>query len=159
MESNGAQVSWLTATFRIVPNNPLTNIDGFAIVVHMTTQTKTNLRALPVFPIRHKNGPCCVLAAAPSLTRDGTLTLAAQLKALADPTRLRMLDLLTQQSEPLCVCDITDEFAQNQPTISHHLKLLREAGLVDCEKRGIWAFYWATDDGQKSLMAVTGLAK
>ena len=128
-------------------------------MVYMTTQTKTNFRALPALPIRHKNEPCCAPAAAPSLTRDGTQALAARLKALADPTRLRMLDLLAQQSEPLCVCDITDEFEQNQPTISHHLKLLREAGLVDCEKRGIWAFYWATDDGQKALLAVTGLAK
>lgn len=70
-----------------------------------------------------------------------------------------MLDLLAQQSEPLCVCDITDQFEQNQPTISHHLKLLREAGLIDCEKRGIWAFYWATDEGRKSLAVVRQLAQ
>jgi ArsR family transcriptional regulator len=118
----------------------------------MTTQT--NRRPLPT---RHKNEPCCAPTAAPSLTRAETQALAARLKALADPTRLRMLDLLAQQTEPLCVCDMTDQFEQNQPTISHHLKLLREADLVDCEKRGIWAFYWATDDGRKSLAAVSGL--
>lgn len=124
----------------------------------MSTQTPSNLRPLPV---RHKNERCCAPAAAtaPSLARAETLTLAARLKALSDPTRLRMLDLLAQQAEPLCVCDITDQFEQNQPTISHHLKLLREAGLIDSEKRGIWAFYWATDEGRKTLTAVTGLVR
>lgn len=117
---------------------------------------ETNTRPLP---IRHKNEPCCTIAATPSLSRSGTQTLSARLKAIADPTRLRMLDLLVQQTEPLCVCDITSEFEQNQPTISHHLKLLREAGLIDSEKRGIWAFYWATDEGRKSLAAVTGLLR
>lgn len=81
-----------------------------------------------------------------------------RLKVLADPTRLRMLDLLAQQAGPLCVCDITDQFDQNQPTISHHLKPLREAGLIDCEKRGIWAFYWATNEGRRVLQAVSALA-
>lgn len=81
-----------------------------------------------------------------------------RLKVLADPTRLRMLDLLAQQAGPLCVCDITDQFDQNQPTISHHLKPLREAGLIDCEKRGIWVFYWATNEGRRVLQAVSALA-
>ncbi len=120
----------------------------------MNTQTQAHDRTMPV---RRKNEPCCAPAAAPSLTRAGTQALAARLKALADPTRLRLLDLLAQQPEPLCVCDITPQFAQNQPTISHHLKLLREAGLIDCEKRGIWAFYWATDAGRKSLTTVSSL--
>ena len=86
-----------------------------------------------------------------------TATLAAQLKAVADPTRLRMLDLLVQQREPLCVCDLTEQFSQNQPTISHHLRILREAGLIDTEKRGIWAYYWATDAGRATLSAVRAL--
>lgn len=93
------------------------------------------------------------------MTLASTHELAARLKALADPTRLRMLDLLAQQAEPLCVCDITPQFTQNQPTVSHHLKLLREAGLVDCEKRGIWAFYWATEAGKTSLAAVSELTR
>ncbi len=118
----------------------------------METQTLT--RPLPV---RHKNDPCCAPAAAPGLSRGQTEALAARLKALADPTRLRMLDLLAQQESPLCVCDITDQFAQNQPTISHHLKLLREAGLIASEKQGIWAFYWATDEGRRLLSAVRPL--
>lgn len=112
---------------------------------------RTSSRQLPA---RRKSAPSCAPDAAPSLGSDETHALAAQLKALADPTRLRMLDLLTQQPEPLCVCDITPHFEQNQPTISHHLKLMRAAGLIDCEKRGIWAFYWATPTGSRWLAAV-----
>src|SRR5262249_8354260 len=83
--------------------------------------------------------------------------LAERLKALADPTRLRMLDLLAHQSAPLCVCEINEHFAQRQPTISHHLRILREAGLLDCEKRGVWAYYWATETGAEWLSTVRGL--
>ena len=85
------------------------------------------------------------------------VALAEKLKALGDPTRVRMLDLLAQQREPLCVCDITPRFAQNQPTISHHLRVLREVGLIDTEKRGIWAYYWATETGKRTLVALAAL--
>jgi ArsR family transcriptional regulator len=91
------------------------------------------------------------------LTEAQTTGLAERLKALGDPTRLRMLDLLVQQEAPLCVCDITPQFEQNQPTISHHLRLLREAGLIATEKQGIWAYYWATEEGRRYLAAVTSL--
>jgi len=118
-------------------------------------ETATLARPLP---LRHKNAPCCAPAAPPRLSAAQTEALADRLKALADPTRLRMLDLLVQQHQPLCVCDITDQFPQNQPTISHHLKLLRQAGLIACERRGIWAYYWATEAGRMSLAALTALA-
>lgn len=117
--------------------------------------TQTDVRSLP---IRHKNEPCCAPLAAPRLAPARTEAVAARLKVLADPTRLRMLDLLAQQADPVCVCDITGEFPQNQPTISHHLKLLREAGLIACEKRGIWAYYWATEEGRRALQSVATLA-
>jgi ArsR family transcriptional regulator, arsenate/arsenite/antimonite-responsive transcriptional repressor len=84
-------------------------------------------------------------------------TLAERLRALADPTRLRMLDLLVRQSVPLCVCEITDQFAQQQPTISHHLRQLREAGLINMEKRGTWSYYWATDEGRRAVAAAKSL--
>lgn len=116
--------------------------------------TDTSLHSLPV---RHKNQPSCIPAVAPRLTPGETQAIVSKLRAIADPTRLRILDLLAQQAEPLCVCEITDQFAQNQPTISHHLKLLRTAHLIDCEKRGIWAFYWATDEGRQSLAALATL--
>jgi ArsR family transcriptional regulator len=91
------------------------------------------------------------------MTEMRTAALAAQLKAVADPTRLRMLDLLAQQPDPLCVCDLTEQFAQNQPTISHHLRILRQAGLIDTEKRGIWAYYWATNAGRSTLSALAAI--
>ena len=118
--------------------------------------TATSL--LDTIPLRHKNEPCCSPVAAPSMSETRTVALAAQLKAVADPTRLRMLDLLVQQSEPLCVCDLTGQFVQNQPTISHHLRILREAGLIDTEKRGIWSYYWVTDAGTSTLSALGALS-
>lgn len=108
-------------------------------------------------PVRHKNDPCCSPAEAPSLSQVQALRLADRLKALADVTRVRLLDLLAQQETPLCVCDLTPQFEQNQPTISHHLKVLREAGLIDTDKQGIWSYYWATDDGRRTLAALTTL--
>jgi ArsR family transcriptional regulator len=103
---------------------------------------------------------CCAgqeMAEMPTLAPSQSDALAERLKALADPTRLRMLDLLAQQRAPLCVCEINEHFAQRQPTISHHLRILREAGLIDCEKRGVWAYYWATETGSEWLSAVRGL--
>jgi ArsR family transcriptional regulator len=92
-------------------------------------------------------------------TMDETRTsaLVARLKALADPTRLRMLELLARNDAPICVCEITPQFELHQPTISHHLRLLREAGLVDCERRGVWAYYWATETGKRSLASLASL--
>jgi ArsR family transcriptional regulator len=100
---------------------------------------------------------CCALPQAPSLATTEATTLAERLKTLADPTRLRMLDLLAQQGNSLCVCHITERFDIHQPTISHHLRLLRKAGFVDCEKRGVWAYYWATDAGKRHLSLVKSL--
>ncbi|HEY7356842.1 MAG TPA: metalloregulator ArsR/SmtB family transcription factor [Ktedonobacterales bacterium] len=100
---------------------------------------------------------CCAPSQPPSLALPAATMLAERLKTLADPTRLRMLDLLAQHEESLCVCNITEQFPIHQPTISHHLRLLREAGFVDCEKRGVWAYYWATDAGKQSLSLVKSL--
>jgi ArsR family transcriptional regulator len=108
-------------------------------------------------PVRHKNEPCCVPAQSLHLSNGQTATSAELLKAVGDPTRLRMLELLVQLDAPLYVCDITAHFQQNQPTVSHHLRLLREAGLIDTEKRGIWSYYSATDAGRSTLSAVISL--
>ncbi len=112
----------------------------------------------PALPARHKNDPCCPPAHPPALTARRTAVLAERLKVLGDATRLRLLDLLAQQEEPLCVCEITPLFAQNQPTISHHLRALREAGLIETERRGIWAYYRATDEGRRTLATIQTLA-
>jgi ArsR family transcriptional regulator len=95
--------------------------------------------------------------ASPSLSGERTGALADRLRALADPTRLRMLDLLASQEQPMCVCDITSQFDQHQPTISHHLRILRQARLINGEKRGVWSYYWLTDEGRRSLSLLATL--
>ena len=67
--------------------------------------------------------------------------LAELLKAIADPTRLQMVLALREASEPVCVCDFTAAFELSQPTVSHHMGKLREAGLVEASRRGIWTYY------------------
>ena len=69
-------------------------------------------------------------------------TVAGLLKALADPVRLRLMSLvLSYEGGEACVCDLTDAFDLSQPTISHHLKVLHEAGLLERDKRGVWVYY------------------
>ena len=70
----------------------------------------------------------------------------ALLKALADPYRLRMLATLARADDEVCVCDFTDALPLNQPTVSHHLRILREAALVTCERRGTWVYYRLATD-------------
>ncbi len=84
---------------------------------------------------------CCGAVASPSLTETHAEEYAAWFKAIADPTRLRILNLLAQNHEPVCVCDITDQFPLHQPTISHHLKILRETCFVTAERRGKYMYY------------------
>ena len=70
--------------------------------------------------------------------------LAVVFKALGDPVRLRLLSMIaSREGGETCVCELTPAFELSQPTISHHLKLLRQAGLIDCERRGTWVYYWA----------------
>ena len=83
---------------------------------------------------------CCTPLAPERSARDVTGQVQI-LAALADPTRLRIIELLAQQTEPVCVCDIVTCFTLGQPTISHHLRVLREARLVTWEKRGLWVYY------------------
>lgn len=77
--------------------------------------------------------------------------LIAAFKALSDPTRLEILRLVAAQSEPVCVCDIVDHFDLSQPTISHHLKVLRGADLLEMHRVGIWSFYQAAERGRELL--------
>ncbi len=79
--------------------------------------------------------------------------LVAAFKALADPTRLDVFRLIAAQQAPLCACDVVDRFAVGQPTISHHLKVLREAGLITVSRRGVWAYYAADPRGLAVLRA------
>ena len=76
---------------------------------------------------------------------------AALLKAVADPYRLTMLATLAASDREVCVCDFTDALPLNQPTVSHHLRILRDAGLVTCERRGTWVYYQLEPDALKRL--------
>lgn len=76
---------------------------------------------------------------------------AALLKAIADPYRLTMLATLAASDREVCVCDFTDSLPLEQPTVSHHLRILREAGLVTCERRGTWVYYHLEPDAPERL--------
>ena len=84
---------------------------------------------------------CCAPLVRAPLTTDQAGTLAPMFKALGDPVRLRLLSLIAAAPGEICVCELTGGFDVTGPTISHHLRVLREAGLVDCERRGTWVYY------------------
>jgi ArsR family transcriptional regulator len=90
-----------------------------------------------------RNACCAPLGAAPLSAADAAL-LASRLKALADPARLRLVSLvLAAGDDGACVCDLTEPVGLAQPTVSHHLKVLHDAGLVTREQRGVWAYFRA----------------
>ncbi|HEV8248495.1 MAG TPA: metalloregulator ArsR/SmtB family transcription factor [Gaiellaceae bacterium] len=91
------------------------------------------MQSLPVL------NACCA-PGAERIEPEAAEALAARFKALADPTRVAIVNRLAGAGE-VCVCELVDEFDLSQPTISHHLRLLRQAGLVDSERRGTWAYY------------------
>lgn len=84
---------------------------------------------------------CCAPIAAPDLSPEESEATANLFKALGDPTRVRIVNLLANSPEAVCVCDINDHFSLSQPTISHHLKKLVAAGVLHREQRGTWAYF------------------
>ena len=101
-----------------------------------------------------RSQPCCAPLADEPLDSDWAGELARMFKALGDPVRLRILSLIaSHQGGECCVCDISPAFRVSQPTISHHLKTLREAGLLDCERRGTWVYYWVVPSALEQLSA------
>jgi ArsR family transcriptional regulator len=97
-------------------------------------------------------GGCCTPMVDEALTEDAAADLATGFKALGDPVRLRLLSLIAARGGgEVCVCELTDAFQVKGPTISHHLKVLREAGLIDCERRGTWVYYWIVPTGLAPL--------
>ncbi|MBL3664903.1 helix-turn-helix transcriptional regulator [Streptomyces sp. M2CJ-2] len=97
-----------------------------------------------------RDAACCPGLSTAPLDEDQAADLAKVFKALGDPVRLRLMSMIASRGEGgeggegggVCVCELTPAFDLSQPTISHHLKLLRQAGLVDCERRGTWVYYW-----------------
>ena len=94
--------------------------------------------ALKELPVIRQRGACCELPEVDPRWADRTSEL---MKALADPTRLTMMASLWKAQAPICICDFTAGMDLSQPTISHHMAKLKDAGLVESEKRGIWVYY------------------
>jgi ArsR family transcriptional regulator, arsenate/arsenite/antimonite-responsive transcriptional repressor len=102
---------------------------------------------------------CCAPLTAAPLSMEQAEQVAPMMKALADPVRLRLLSLVaSREGGEACVCDLNEAFDLTQPTISHHLKVLHEAGLVDRDKRGVWVYYRIRPQALAGLAALIGCA-
>lgn len=97
---------------------------------------------------------CCSPLAASTLSGDEAEATATLFKALGDPHRVRILNLLANSDEPVCVCELTPHLGLSQPTVSFHLKKLVSSGLLDREQRGTWAYYSINPDAMKTLKGV-----
>src|ERR687897_1278307 len=97
--------------------------------------------------------PCCEPVVYPDIERGQAERMAAVAKALGDPIRLQLVDVLRKHAGQVCVCELVPLFDVSQPTLSHHLKKLRDAGIVDCERRGLWAYYYVVPDALEELTA------
>jgi ArsR family transcriptional regulator len=102
---------------------------------------------------RGKGEPCCQPVVYPDVERDRALRMAEVAKALGDPIRLQLVDVLRKHAGKVCVCELVPLFDISQSTLSHHLKRLRDAGIVDCERQGLWAYYYVKPDAVKELTA------
>jgi ArsR family transcriptional regulator, arsenate/arsenite/antimonite-responsive transcriptional repressor len=94
---------------------------------------------------------CCDPVAHPSVSYAEASRIASISKALADPIRVQLVDVLRKHAGKVCVCELTPLFDVSQPTVSHHLKVLREAGIVGVERRGLWAYYYVNPPATKEL--------
>ena len=94
---------------------------------------------------------CCAPVVYPDVERAQALRMAEVAKALGDPIRLQLVDVLRKHAGKVCVCELVPLFDVAQPTLSHHLKKLREAGIVDSERQGLWAYYYVRPDALKEL--------
>ena len=95
--------------------------------------------------------PCCEPVVYPEIEREHAERMATVAKALGDPIRMQLVDVLRQHAGKVCVCELVPLFDLSQPTVSHHLKKLRDARIVDSERRGLWAYYYVNDDALGEL--------
>ena len=100
--------------------------------------------------------PCCEPVAYPDVARAEAERLAVVAKALGDPIRLQLVDVLRRHAGEVCVCELIPLFDVGQSTVSHHLKVLRDAGLVASERRGLWAYYYVLPDALDAFGAWVG---
>ena len=103
-----------------------------------------------LLPLADDDAACCAPLAAPPLDAGTAMVLAGQLKALGDPHRLQLLSLV-MASGSACICDLTEPVALSQPTVSHHMKVLVDAGLLNREKRGKWVHFSVEPDALREL--------
>jgi ArsR family transcriptional regulator, arsenate/arsenite/antimonite-responsive transcriptional repressor len=96
---------------------------------------------------------CCQPVVFPEVSPEAAARVAAVAKALSDPVRVQLVDVLRRHAGKVCVCELVPLFEISQPALSHHLKKLREAGLVDVERRGLWAYYYVLPDTIEELSA------
>jgi ArsR family transcriptional regulator len=96
---------------------------------------------------------CCEPVVYPEVQGADAARMAQVAKALGDPIRLQLVDVLRRHAGEVCVCELVPLFHISQPTLSHHLSKLREAGIVDSERRGLWAYYYVRPDALKELSA------
>jgi ArsR family transcriptional regulator, arsenate/arsenite/antimonite-responsive transcriptional repressor len=96
---------------------------------------------------------CCEPVVYPDVERDQAARIAVVAKALGDPIRLQLVDVLRKHAGKVCVCELVPLFEISQPTLSHHLKKLREAGIVDSERRGLWAYYYVLPESLEEIAA------
>jgi ArsR family transcriptional regulator len=95
--------------------------------------------------------PCCEPVAYPDVQRREAERMAHVAKELGDPIRLQLVDVLRRHAGKVCVCELVPLFDLSQPTVSHHLKVLRDAGVVGSERRGLWAYYYVNPDALEEL--------
>jgi ArsR family transcriptional regulator len=100
--------------------------------------------------------PCCEPVVYPEVERQEAQRMATIAKALGDPVRLTLVDVLRKHAGKVCVCELVPLFDLSQPTLSHHLKKLRDAGIVDSERRGLWAYYYVEPEAMEELSAWLG---
>lgn len=100
---------------------------------------------------------CCAPLGAARLSEDEAAATATLFKALSDPHRVRIVNMLSNSDEAICVCDLTEPMGLSQPTVSHHLKKLLAAGLIHREQRGTWSYYSLNTDAMAQLRDVVAL--
>ena len=97
--------------------------------------------------------PCCEPVVYPDIERAHAERMAEVAKALGDPVRMQLVDVLRKHAGKVCVCELVPLFDLSQPTVSHHLKKLREAGIVGSERQGLWAYYYVKPEALEELSA------
>jgi ArsR family transcriptional regulator, arsenate/arsenite/antimonite-responsive transcriptional repressor len=121
-------------------------------------QDRRMSKSLTLTPVQ--TAACCAPLAREPLTEEQAEQVVPLLKAIADPVRLRLVSLvLASEGGEACVCDLTGSFNLSQPTVSHHLKVLHEAGLLDRDKRGVWVYYRVRSDAMRALAQLVSPAE